>query len=345
MKLAVMGAGSLGIVVGALIAKSGQDVVLIDIDERNVEALNRQGARVTGSLDLAVPVRAILPSQMAGFYDVAFLLTKQTYNEAALTALLPHLTPDSTVCTLQNGVPEDFVASFVGAARTIGGTVGFGATWLEPGVSILTSARDAFENFAFDIGEMDGGLTPQIHRIRDILSTVGGCHIVENLMPIRWTKLLTNATFSGVSAALGCLFGDVLGNRRAMDFLSHVADETIKVAHSNGFSLVRMQGEDMEFLELRPGDTPESKMEFYQRAWSRHAKLKASMLQDLEKGRKTEINQINGYVCHKGRASGVGTPCNDLVVELVSEAEATRKLPSFDRGLQRMEDCLAQFSI
>ena len=86
-------------------------------------------------------------------------------------------------------------------------------------------------------------------------------------------------------------------------------------------------------------------MEFYQRAWSRHAKLKASMLQDLEKGRKTEINQINGYVCHKGRASGVGTPCNDLVVELVSEAEATRKLPSFDRGLQRMEDCLAQFSI
>ena len=87
MKLAVMGAGSLGIVVGALIAKSGQDVVLIDIDERNVEALNSKGARIAGSLDITVPLRAILPSQMAGPYDVVFLLTKQTYNEAALTAL------------------------------------------------------------------------------------------------------------------------------------------------------------------------------------------------------------------------------------------------------------------
>ena len=223
--------------------------------------------------------------------------------------------------------------------------MGFGATWREPGVSILTSALEAFKKFAFDIGEIDGRLTQRIHTIREILSAVGGCRIVDNLMPIRWSKLLGNATFSGVSSALGCLFGDVLDNRRAMNFLSHVADETIKVAHANGFRLAEMHGEDFEFLELRPRDTLDSKMEFYRRIWSHHANLKASMLQDLEKGRRTEINQINGYVCHKGRAVGAKTPCNDLVVELVSEAEATKKLPSFDDNLQRMEARLKQLSL
>jgi 2-dehydropantoate 2-reductase len=343
--MAVMGAGSLGIVVGALLARRGHDVVLIDADEKNVDALNTMGARVTGFLDIAVPVRALLPSQMEGIYDIVFLLTKQTYNEAALTALLPHLAADSTVCTLQNGIPEESVASRVGIARTIGGTVGFGATWREPGVSILTSKLEALHDFGFDIGEIDGRVTPRLHRIKDVLSAVGGCQIVDNLMPIRWSKLLMNATFSGVSAALGCLFGDVLDDPRAMRFLSHIADETIKVARANGFRLAEMQGEDMELLELRPGETVDDKMAFYRRVWSRHAKLKASMLQDLEKGRKTEINQINGYVCQKGRAAGVATPCNDLVVELVSEAEATKTLPSFTDNLERMRTCLERHSL
>ena len=103
IKIAVMGAGSIGTIVGALIAKSGQDVVLIDIDEKNIAALNAQGARITGFLDLVVPVKAITPLQMSGTYDIVLLTTKQTYNEVALKQLLPHLTGNSTVCTLQNG--------------------------------------------------------------------------------------------------------------------------------------------------------------------------------------------------------------------------------------------------
>ena len=83
-------------------------------------------------------------------------------------------------------------------------------------------------------------------------------------------------------------------------------------------------------------------MPFYRRVWSRHAKLKASMLQDLEKGRKCEINEISGYVCLKGSSRGSKTPCNDLIVELTIEAEATRSLPTFSDNLQRMEELLSQ---
>ena len=214
MRMAVMGAGSLGIVVGGLMTRSGQDVVLIDVDQENVDALNAGGARIAGSLEVTIPVRAIQPRQMSGTYDVVILRTKQTNNAAALPAILPHLGPESTVCTLQNGIPEDF-------RRVL--RRGHSRDWRNRGFwGDLARARgydidlnfEALQNFAFDVGEVDGRTTPRLKEIRAALSSVGGCRIVCNSMPIRWSKLLMNATFSGVSTALGCLFGDVLESRQ-----------------------------------------------------------------------------------------------------------------------------------
>jgi len=109
MRMAIMGAGSLGTIIGALITKGGREIELIDINKEHVDALNNSGARITGFLDLCVPVKAIVPSEMTGTYDLVFLLTKQVYNKTTLAQLLPHLSEDSIVCTLQNGVPEDYV--------------------------------------------------------------------------------------------------------------------------------------------------------------------------------------------------------------------------------------------
>jgi 2-dehydropantoate 2-reductase len=335
-----MGAGSIGTIVGALIAKSGRDVVLIEVDEKNIDALNKRGATIKGFLDLTVPVKAITPAEMAGNYDVVVLTTKQTFNDVALKQLRPHLRETSTVCTLQNGIPEESVAAYVGAERTVGATVGFGATWLEPGVSALTSTLEVLGKYAFDLGELDGRLTPRIHAVQEILSAVGGCTVVPNLMGVRWSKLLMNATFSGMSAALGCTYGDVLNDADAMTALAFIADETIKAARACGQRLAEMQGIDMEVLELKPGEQLADKMPIYQRVWGPHAKLKASMLQDLEKGRKTEINYINGYVCRKGREKNVPTPFNDLVVALVSAGEAQARVPEFAVSLECVRQSL-----
>ena len=196
MRIAVMGVGSLGTIIGGLIAKSGRDVELIDADELNVAALNSRGATIKGAVETTVPVKAITPQQMTGQYDYVFLLTKQTYNENALKQLLPHLHAKSVVCTLQNGIPEESVASYVGTERTVGGTVGFGATWLEPGVSMLTSSLEALQKFGFDIGEIDGQTTSKIQAVQEILSAVGGCTVLPNLVAVRWSKLLMNATLA-----------------------------------------------------------------------------------------------------------------------------------------------------
>jgi 2-dehydropantoate 2-reductase len=333
MRIAVIGIGSLGTIVGALMTRAGLDVELVDADPENVSILNRSGATITGALDANVKVKALGPADMRGLYDMVILLTKQVHNQNVLDQLEPRLHATSTVCTLQNGIPEESVAARIGAARTVGGTVGFGATWGGPGQSTLTSTLEALERYGFDVGEIDGRITDRIKKLQAVLATVGGCMVVDNLMAIRWSKLLMNATFSGMSAALGCRFGDVLDDPTAMEALSHIADETIKVAHACGRRLAHMQDEDMEFLELRPGETVADKMDFYRRVWTRHAALKASMLQDLEKGRTTEIDFINGYVCSKGAEHGVPTPFNDFVVERVRQAQSARKVPSFGEGL------------
>ena len=340
MRTAILGAGALGIIIGARMARNGQRVDLIDSYQENVDALNVNGATVTGYLELHQPVTALTPEEMVGTYDLVLLLTKQTANETALPKLLPHLHKDSIVCTLQNGVPEESVAAIVGRERTIGGAVGFGATWLKPGVSELTSTMEAIEKFAFEIGEIDGTLLPRLAKVKEVLSTAGGTTILTNLMGIRYTKLLMNATFSGMSAALNGNFSEVLANPKAMVCVAHIADEVIKVCRGLGYRLVEMQGVDFAFLELTNGkaDIP-GKMDFYKKVWGRHNN-RASMLQDLEKGKKTEIDYINGIVCSGGRKCGIPTPFNDKVVELIKEAEARGGVNDFSY-LSRFDDIIA----
>ena len=135
MKIAVIGAGSLGTIIGALLAKGGRDVILVDANEEHVKVLNKKGAKIVGFMELTTPVKAITPSQMEGTYDLVIYLVKTTYNNVALPQIIPHLHEESIVLTLQNGLPEDAVAEYVGARRTLGAAVGWGATWMAPGVS------------------------------------------------------------------------------------------------------------------------------------------------------------------------------------------------------------------
>ncbi|MFG6150210.1 ketopantoate reductase family protein [Halobacillus sp. B23F22_1] len=313
MRIAVLGSGSLGIIVGALIKQGGYDVELIDVNQENVNALNQEGAKLTGFLDVTIPVTAKHPNDFNDKYDLVFLLTKQVYTAASLESILPFLHQDSIVCTLQNGAPEEKVASIAGSSRTISGAVGFGATWSGPGVSKLTTKFNTMKKYAFDVGELNGEITERIKVVKAVLESVGHCEISTNIQGVRWSKLLMNATFSGMSAALGCTFGDVLKDSEAMRVLANLADETIKVAHSHRIKLEHMQGKDFEFLELEHQNEIPNKLDFYNEVWGPHAHLQASMLQDLQKGKPTEINYINGHVVKKGRESNVQTPFNQLV--------------------------------
>lgn len=334
MRAAVMGAGSIGMFLGASITKNGGQIDMIDTFKGNVDALNEKGAKITGFAEFTTPVKALTPDQMEGKYDMVILCTKQVVNEEVIGYVMPHLADDGFVLTLQNGVPEPAIEALVGKGRVAGGAVGFGATWLEPGVDQLTSPMTTVEKYAFDIGEMDGSTTPRILEAQKLLSLCGGTTILPNLMGVRWAKVLMNCTFSGMSAALGCTFGEVLDGPVSLDCVAHLADEAIKVAHADGVRLANLQGVDFEVLELSSKEDIPNKYDFYHKVWGPHKALKASMLQDLEKKRKTEISHINGYVSARGKANGIPTPFNDMVCKVVGEEEAKGIVNNYDEALK-----------
>lgn len=321
MKIAILGCGAMGTVVGAYLTKNGCTVDLIDSYAGHIQAMNKYGARVIGTVNMTVPVKAITPDQMSGIYDIVFLLTKQTVNNIVLPNLLPHLNPDSTVCTLQNGVPEPYVASHVGADRTVGGTVLWGATFIEPGVSELT--QDLSRNdYLFEIGEMNGSIGPRIRKIADVLGYMGKTKITDSLMASRWGKLINNACMSGMSAACGATFGEVLDHPYARACLSYIGEEVKACCEAAGYRLpILLHKQSPDTLDLKNQQMFDKNQEMFLTMYSDMHAAKASMLQDLEKGKPTEVRMINGFVCDTGNQYGIETPFNDKVVEIVTKIE------------------------
>lgn len=341
MRIAIVGAGSLGTIVGAYLADGGLDVELIDAYQEHVDALNQTGAKVAGTTEFHAKVKAITPDQKSGQYDLVLLLTKQLYNDSILQELIPFLNEDSTVCSLQNGIPEEKVASIVGKKRVIAGSVEFGATFIEPGVSSLTTEYTQFKQYAFQIGELNGEITERIQRVKSVLDLVGGTHISDNLVGTKWSKLLINNAFSGLSAALNCEYGDIIDHEAGIVSAAHIADETIKVARANGVTLVKMNGFDIASLEVNSKEDISERVKTLRYVMEPSRLLKASMLQDLEKNRKTEIDYINGVVSSRAEGTGIATPYNDLVVKLVKSAEETQTVPDFDTNIKAFEELLS----
>ena len=328
MKTAIYGAGSLGTVLGAYLAKAGVDVDLITRNKEHVDALNAGGARIIGTVDMTVPVHALTPDQMTEKYELIILLTKQLDNVNVLKNLQKNMTDDCIVCTLQNGMPELSVAEVVGEDRTMGCTVAWGATLHGKGVSELTSEPDSM---SFDLGRMNGQVDDKLMQVKAILEKMCPVEIKENFMGVRWSKLLINAAFSGMSAVTGGTFGDVAERKDTRVCCQNLIKECIDVAAAAGIKIEPIQGKDVvKLLDYKGGLKKKISFALIPICIKKHRLLKASMLQDLEKGRKCEIDAINGVVCAYGKKYSVPTPYNDTVCKIVHGIEDGKYTYTFD---------------
>jgi 2-dehydropantoate 2-reductase len=260
---------------------------------------------------------------MEGTYDVVFLFTKQLANADILPKLVPHLHENSTVCTLQNGVPEPFVAQYVGQERTVGGTVLWGATFLEPGVSELTQDITKSDHL-FEIGEIDGTIGERIKMVASLLETMGPTHVSGELMDSRWGKLVNNACMSGMSAVCGCTFGEVLDNPVSRACLSYIGNEVKLCCEAEGYRLPPLLSLTYapDCLAIKDQAEFDFSQQMFLDMYEGLRPAKASMLQDLEKNRPTEVRMIDGYVCQTGDKHGIDTPFCDKVVEIVERIGA-----------------------
>ena len=328
MRIAIYGAGSLGTILGAFITKAGVSIELINRNKAHIEALKNKGAQVVGTMNFTQPVVAYTPEEMNETYDILFLMTKQQHNAEVVQMLKGFLAPDGVLVTFQNGLPEVQIAEVLGEERVLGCTVAWGATLQSPGVCELTSEPDAL---SFSLGSISKQRSKHFDKVKELLEMMGTVEVEENFLGTRWSKLLINAAFSGMSAVLGCTFGEAAGPKESRRIVQALIKECIDVCQVGGIRIEPVQGKDIVKL-LNYTNALKRAFSFFiiPIAIRKHAKLKASMLQDLEKGKLTEVDAINGAVSEYGRKVNFPTPMNDKVVEIIHRIEQGELTPSFD---------------
>jgi 2-dehydropantoate 2-reductase len=318
MRLLVWGAGAIGGTMGAHLARAGHDVTMVDNVDEHVAAINRSGIRITGPIaEFTQRVPAFTPATIAGEWDTIMLATKAHHTEAATRALAPHLSDSGCVISVQNGLNELTIAGIVGAERTVGAFVNFGADYLEPGV-ILDGSRAAVV-----VGEINGRITPRVVAIRDAWRDFDNRAIATpNIWGFLWGKEAYGAM----------LFATALTNESIADALEMpayrhmyiaIAREILAVAKARGVTPEAFDGFDpAAYLPLAPPGAAARSLDDLVAHNRRSAKTHSGIWRDLAvRRRPTEVDAQLGIVATLGREAGVATPLTDRVVELIHEIE------------------------
>ncbi len=317
-RIALVGAGSLGTIFGAFIAKNRQ-IDIIDVNRAHVDALNKNGAKISGTIDMTVPVSALTPDEMTGEYDMIIYMTKQTYNSTALPPVIAHMKKDGVIVTCQNGVPEPEICKYWPEDQVFGAPVAWGASFVGPGESRLTSDPSMM---SFTLGPVTGKDSPILHEIHKVFEYMCETVISMNLLGLRWCKLLTNATMSGLGTVCGGTFGDVMDDPIGSRALVAVGKETCRACAAAGIEMEPF--ETLYFPALFDVSTDEE-VDKVIKTWRdffvRQRALVPSMEMDLAAGRKCEVDAINGVVSETGRKFGASTPVCDQVVEIIKKIE------------------------
>ncbi len=339
MKVAIYGAGAMGTVLGAYIAKANEEIDLITHNASHLKGLKNNGAKIIGKADFTQMVNAFSPNEMKEEYDIIFLMTKQLNNKQVVEELVPFLKKDGVICTMQNGLPELSVAEVIGEQRTYGCAMAWGATMIGEGIVELTSVESR-DTLTFNLGAFHSVSTAHFKEINRLLSLMGNVTVEDNFIGARWSKLLVNSAFSGMSAILGATFGEIAQNKTSRRIVQKLIKECIDVAKKAEIKIEPIQGKDIvKLLDYQNKIKKAISFMIIPLAIKKHWNLKASMLQDIENGKRTEIDAINGIISAYGDKVGVNTSVNDRVIYIVKKIEINQLKSNWD-NLKLLEDLI-----
>jgi 2-dehydropantoate 2-reductase len=316
-----MGAGALGCYVGAFLTRAGADVTFIDMWPEHVETMRAQGLRASGSQgDFTVPVKAMHLTNAQGiteFFDFAFIAMKSYDTEWATHFIKRYVKPEGFFISLQNCWNDPIIGAIVGQDREIGCIASHieVALW-EPGhVNRGGSVGRDHGHVVFRVGEQDERITPRTEKVARLLDNIDAAYATDNLWGERWAKLCQNGMGNAISAMTGLGSQDMAQDPRCRRIRINLAMEGAKVGLAHGYRVVAINGKAAEFwASADQGDVFEELDDFMSQSGGRVNWL-ASMAQDVEKGRHSEIDFMNGLICQKGREAKVPTPYHDAIVE------------------------------
>jgi 2-dehydropantoate 2-reductase len=341
-RIAIVGAGALGGYVGGTLAHLGHDVTLIDPWPQHVEAIRARGLELDGLTPeekfIARPKILHLmevQSLIRAPVDVAMVAVK-SYDTLWATALIaPYLSERGFIVSLQNCMNEETIAGVVGWGRVVGAVASMISLDLyEAGRIRKTAAKGGEKHTVFRIGEPHGAVTPRVEELVGWFRGIDSAKATPNLWGERWSKLVQNSMANGVTAATGLTSGDCLRNPAIRRVQIALAGEGIRVGQALGYQLEKIRGADPEQIaRANEGDASalaQVEALIVPKAGSnpRADIQRPSMAQDILKGRRTEIDAMNGYIARKGAEVGVPAPSHQKLAEIVTRIERGELKPS-----------------
>ncbi len=309
MKILVMGAGALGSVFGGFLAAAGHEVTLVG-RRAHMEAVARGGLTVEGIWGHhAVSKVAAFPTisqAKSRDFDVILITTKAHDTAAALVQVRDLVKKDTLVVSLQNGLGNlEAIAAAVGPRRTVGGRVIFGAELLHAGTVKVTVYADKVL-LGSPAKDADKVAIRRLAKAIDVAHIP--CDVTDTIEGYIWGKVLYNCSLNGLSAVLELPYGKLAEEQHTRAIMNQVIDEGLAVAHKKA-------------INLPWGSAQEYRAAFYGAMVPPTAAHESSMLQDIRRGKRTEIDALNGALVQLGQELGVPTMANWAITELVKAKE------------------------
>jgi 2-dehydropantoate 2-reductase len=335
-RIVFVGAGAVGGYLGGHFARLGHDITLIDAWPAHVEAIRAHGLRLRGleeSQNVTVQVPALHISDVpqlarTGPVDIAFISVKSYDTLWATQMIAPYLAPGGFCVSLQNCINEPAIASIIGWGRTLGVIAGtYSGELVAPGEVERTVPLGGTQRVVYAVGEPHGRVTARVEMIRDMIAAVDSVHATTNLWGERWSKLCVNVMRNGVSAASGLSGNECDRDERIRRFSLRLGGEAVRIGQALGYALEPIQKIAPDVLAAAEGgdraalEQAEAQILATLAAGQRSARQRPSMGQDILKGRKTEIEQINGFIVAEGGKAGIAAPANAALTAIVTRLE------------------------
>jgi len=339
-KIAVVGAGAVGGYVGAHMVEAGEDVTFIDPWPEHVETMRRAGLRVTHARDVPefrVKVRALHVTDAQALaketpVDIAFICMK-SYDTAWATMLIrQYLAADGYVVSLQNCMNEETIAGIVGWGKTLGCIASSITVNLpEPGHIHRGAGKGGAAHTVFRTGEVHGRITERAQEVRRLVGYSDSAKVTPNLWGERWSKLVANVMQNGLSACTGLPGVKIVQTEPLRRFSTRLGSEAIRVGQALGYELEEILHLPPETIakagEGDPAATEAADAQRFKDTARVSAEQRPSMGQDMVKGRRTEIEYLNGYVVREGEKLGLACRANAALTDIVKKVERGELAP------------------
>lgn len=321
IQVAMIGAGAIGGVTAAFIKQAGHDIEIVCKHQALAEKINTTGIHISGKKGAhQIRLKAVKEiAHLSGPKDLVFIATKAADCVTAAQQLLPKLTPKSVVVSLQNGISEPALAKVLGKTRVIGCVVGWGASHNGQGELEVTSEGE------FIIGNLDHKPDGRLAPIQEMLNRVYPTRISTNILGELYAKLIINACINSLGVIGGVRLGKLLADKKARTICMRLMREAMAVANAMNIQVEAAGGGKLDFntfLESR-GRLAEMKRHLTIRIIGfKYRRIKSSSLQSIERGHRSEVDFLNGYICDHGQTHHIPTPVNNAVRAMVLEIES-----------------------